>query len=155
MSERHSGCASVDRGGQAMLLDNDDNDDDDDDNVNFIVFREVCNSLCLIVLLDWLIFSFKLECAATSRCKSCSISASDTSLHPPTSSPSPSATSPSPCYLSEAPSSSWWCCLCCTLARFSGWLSRWWCCWRRMSPHQSWFPQLVSPPLMLCWTSSS
>ena len=36
MSERHSGCATVDRGGQAMLLDNDDNDDDDDDNVNLL-----------------------------------------------------------------------------------------------------------------------
>ena len=38
----------------------------------------------------------------------------------------------------------------------------WWCwpaglssCWLRESSHQSWFSQLATPPLTLCWTSSS
>ena len=38
----------------------------------------------------------------------------------------------------------------------------WWCwpaglssCWLGESSHQSWFSQLATPPLTLCWTSSS
>ena len=40
MSERHSGCATVDRGGQAMLLDNDDDDGDDDDNDDDVILGD-------------------------------------------------------------------------------------------------------------------
>ena len=51
---------------------------------------------------------------------------------------------------------SWWC----WPAGLSSW--SWWCwpaglssCWLRESSHQSWFSQLATPPLTLCWTSSS
>ena len=53
-------------------------------------------------------------------------------------------------------SCSWWC----WPAGLSSCL--WWCwpaglssCWLRESSHQSWFSQLATPPLTLCWTSSS